>query len=44
MDTFVPRPSQLLHAPKGELKEKTLGSSSSNEMSHFGHEKNSLNK
>ena len=44
MDTFVPSPSQVLQAPKGELNENARGCSSSNEISHFGQEKYSLYK
>ena len=33
-----------MQAPKGELKENTLGCNSSYDISHLGHEKNSLYK
>ena len=44
IETFVPRPSQVVQAPNGELKENARGCSSSNEISHWGQEKNSLYK
>ena len=44
METLVPKPSHVLQAPNGELKENALGCNSSKEISHLGHEKNSLNK
>ena len=34
---FVPRPSQLAHAPYGELNEKFRGASSSKLAPHVGH-------